>query len=108
MKLTLVLAMLALLPLVGCNPRVTVQVPDVTKPIELTVWPGADREVRGISVHIRGYLDGAAVIWSEFGTNRVAGKIDVSHRDNYSTNFTLHYVPETVRMGKVSMEYVFH
>jgi hypothetical protein len=110
MNIIHVLVVFLLATLVGCGPRATVQVPDVTKLITLTVSPGDGRHSRGVSVHLRGYLDGSAlVIWdSELTTNRLSGKIDVSHRDNYSTNFTLHYIPETVRTGMVSMQYVFH
>ena len=43
MKVTFVLVMVGLLPLVGGRPRVTVQVPDVTKPIVLTVVPEPGR-----------------------------------------------------------------
>jgi hypothetical protein len=109
MKSASIVALTALVLPVGCRPRVAVQVPDVTKPITLTVSRG-NAEARGVSVRIRGNIDGVAVLSGSgrYGTNRVHGLIDESYRDNYSTNFTLYYAPETVRTGIVTMQYVFH
>jgi hypothetical protein len=109
MKFVSTVALTVLVCVVGCKPRVTVQVPDVTKPVTLTVSPG-NAEARGVSVRIRGNIDGVAALSSSrgYGTNRVQGRIDVSYRYNYSTNFTLYYAPETVRTGIVTMQYVFH
>jgi hypothetical protein len=98
----------ALLFAAGCKRPVTVQIPDATKPITLTVSPGHAR-AHGVSVWIRCDIDGVAFISSSgHGTNRLEGRNEVNYRDNYSTNFTLYYAPETVRSGSVSMEYVFH
>lgn len=107
MKLFLPLALLGLLAAVGCGRRTTVHISDVTKPITITVAPGGP--ARGFSAHVRGRIEGTALIWnSEFGTNVLSGRIDIRYSDNHSTNFTLNYVPKSVRAGEVSMEYVFH
>lgn len=108
-KFAFIAALTALVFAVGCGRRVTVQVPDVTKPITLTVSPG-NAEARGVSVRIVGNIDGVAVLSGSgrYGTNRVQGRIDMNYRDDYSTNFTLYYAPETVRTGFVTMRYVFY
>ena len=109
MKSLFIMALFGLLGTAGCSRRTAVNVPDVTKPITIVVAPGDAYKGRGVSVHVRGRIEGTAFIWnSEFGTNRLSGRIDVRYSDNHSTNFTLNYVPENVRAGEVRMEYVFY
>jgi hypothetical protein len=109
MKPLLPVALLGLFAVVSCRPRATMHIPDATQPITITVAPGGERPARGFSVHVRGRIDGSALIWnSEFGTNTLSGKIDVRYRDNHSTNFTLNYEPQGVRTGEVIMDYVFY
>ena len=95
--------------LVGCTKQQTAQIADTTKPSTLTLAPAHGAAGRGLSLSIRGRIDGVARIWyGGASTNEVSGRIDMSYDDNCSTNFLVHYVPEGVRTGQVTIKYAFH
>ena len=107
MKTLFMLVLLGVL--VGCRKQQTVQIADATKPSTLTLAPADGAAGRGLSLSIRGRIDGVARIWySGASTNEVSGRIDMSYDDNYSTNFLVHYVPAGVRTGQVTIKYAFH
>ena len=93
----------------GWAKQYTVEVADTTTPSTLTLTAPSGQAGRGLSLSIRGRIDGAARIW--YGgsiTNVIAGRVDMKYSDNYSTNLLLHYSPDGVRSGHVTIKYAFH
>jgi len=109
---------LAVVLYVGFTPRLwldgwakqyTVEVADTTTPSTLKLTPPSGEVGRGLSLSIRGRIDGAARIWYGSSiTNVIAGRVDMKYSDNYSTNLLLHYSPDGVRTGHVTIKYAFH
>jgi hypothetical protein len=95
--------------IVGCTKKQTVQINDATKPSTLTLTPAQGKAGRGLSLSIKGRIDGVARIWyGDSRTNVVSGQVDMRYNDNYSSNFMVHYEPERVRTGQVTVKYAFH
>lgn len=95
----------------GCSSRgPAVEVADVTQPCVLTLLAPPDSPyVHGLSVRIRGHLDGIATIsLTNFPVQKLTGDFDVKiGGDWYTTNCVLNYSPQDVRAGKVKIEYYF-
>lgn len=64
----------------------------------------------GISVHIRGTIDGSAYVYlPEWGSNKLSGNVDWErYGDWFSTNCDLYYFPDQVRSGSLKVRYTFH
>ena len=97
-----------LVAVAGCTKQQTIQITDTTKPCTLTLAPAEGASGRGVSLNIKGRIDGFARIWYSDSTNEISGRIDVSYSDSHSTNFQVHYVPAGVRTGQVTIKYAFH
>lgn len=95
----------------GCGKRQATEISDVTKPTTLTLTPapGQGALVHGISVSIRGKIDGSAdFIGTELGTNHVGHNFEIRQSgDYYTTNYVIEYVPTGVSTGKVTIQYEF-
>lgn len=95
----------------GCGKRQSLGIPDVTKSATLTLTapPAQSAPVHGISVRIRGKIDGTAQIAGPpLQTKRVSGNFEIVHNgDYYSTNCVISYLPVGVRKGRVTIDYEF-
>ena len=112
------LALLIVLPLVGSgcggSRRGSVRITDVTKTnsIPLTSgWSGIGGNLpSGITLHLRGRIDGSARVWAgNWETTRLSGTVAWRvYHDWYETNCVLHYLPESVKSGELTVDYRFH
>ena len=84
-------------------------VPDVTRPTVL-VLNSRSANVSGITLHIHGQIDGDAVFsTSGWETQRLSGKVDYKiYHDWFQPKCNLHYQPQKVTSGVLTVEYKFH
>ena len=107
-------AMMAVVLLVGgCGRgmRQRVGIPDVTRPITLTLSPppGRTRPINYLTLQIRGRINGRAeVSFNDSVTNIVGPRFTIKRTGNYGgTNCVVRYVPQRVRSGTVDIQYAF-
>ena len=106
-----VLILFVAMAITGCGERQSAGIPDVTKSATLTLMapPAQSAPVHGISLRIRGKIDGTAQIAGPpLQTKRVSGNFEIVHNgDYYSTNCVISYLPVGVRKGRVTVDYEF-
>ena len=95
--------------LLGCSDRGAVVVSDVAATNDFTL-KSRGRLISGLALHVRGQLDGTGYIYAaNWETQALSGTIDWKiYHDWFEKNCTLHYRPEGVRTGSVTIEYEFH
>ncbi len=98
-----------IVPLTGCNRRISAPIADVTRNQVVTL-KSSGSEPSGVSLHIRGHLDGAAVIWAEGWEKQTIGQaVDFKlYKDWFEPTCDLHYDPTGVTKGDITIEYQFH
>jgi hypothetical protein len=108
------LALMGIVVLIsGCGrtPRQSVAIPDVTKPITLTLSPppGRTDPINYLTLQIRGRIHGhAEVSFAESVTNTVGPRFTIKRTGNYGgTNCVVRYVPRQVTSGTVTIHYAF-
>jgi hypothetical protein len=107
-------ALMSIVVLVGGCGRTTrqsVDFPDVTKPITLTLAPPSDRTrpIKYLTLQIRGRINGHAELSvSESVTNSVGPRFTIKRTGNYGgSNCVVRYVPRRVTSGRVTIQYAF-
>ena len=103
--------------LVGCDRGSrsgSVRIADVTKTNALNLvsdYSGVAGDLpSGISLHVHGRLDGSAYVFAgNWATTKLSGPVEwrTSH-DWFQTNCVLHYVPESVRSGELTVDYTIN
>jgi hypothetical protein len=103
--------------MVGCSRgsrRGSVRIVDVTKTNALNLvsdYSGVAGDLpSGISLHVHGRLDGTAYVSAgNWETTKLSGIVDWRiYHDWFQTNCVLHYVPESVDSGKLTLDYTIH
>jgi hypothetical protein len=100
--------------LIGCKWRSrsgSVPISDVTSTNLLNLVSDDSRGLpSGITLHIHGDLDGTAYVFAEdWETSKLSGAVESRiYHDWFQTNSVLHYVPESVRSGELTVDYTIH
>ena len=103
--------------LIGCgrgSRSGSVPIADVTKTNALNLvsdYSGVAGDVpSGITLHVHGRLDGTAYVFAgNWETTKLSGTVEWRiYHDWFQTNCVLHYVPESVRSGELTVDYTIH
>ena len=99
----------------GCKRQdhtVTVEITNVAEPqkIRLVSHQANPFDVSGLSLQITGRLDGSALLFPvNQTTQRVNGDVNLeTYQDWSGRDYLLHYVPESVSTGHLTIIYWFH
>ena len=103
------LLLAALFAMPSCSRPRTTHVPDVTQTNVLALST-SQQSVSGISLHIRGRLDGKAhVVAGNWEKHTLSGTVDWQvYHDWFEPTCALHYEPVAVTSGSLTVEYEFH
>ena len=89
----------------------SVRIADVTKTNSISLTSsysgvGGDGP-SGITLHIHGQIDGSAYVYaSNWETTKLSGTVEWRiYHDWFQTNCVLHYIPESVRSGELTVDY---
>ncbi len=115
MRISILLLAVCSAVLLGCGSRSgSVRIADVTKTNSLNLtsgYSGIDGDVpSGITVHVHGQIDGEAYVYAgNWETTKLSGTVEWRiYHDWFQTNCVLHYVPESVRSGELTVDYRIH
>ncbi len=98
----------------GCSRTSSVRIPDVTKSNALNLvsgYSGMGGDLpSGITLHVHGHIDGSASFFARgWETTKLSGTVEWRiYHDWFQTNCVVHYVPESVRSGELTVDYTFH
>lgn len=110
-QLVAVIGLIALISACSRTPRQSIQIPDVTKPLTLTLAPpqGRTEPIKYLTLQIRGRINGRAdVSFNDSVTNNVGLRFTIKRTGNFEgNNCVVRYIPQRVTAGKVTIQYEF-
>lgn len=93
----------------GCGVRQEIAIEDVTKPLIIQLSaPLGDRPIQRLAFEIQGKLDGTGSFSGDGFDGKSDGRVSIKvARDWSTTNYVIHYRPENVRSGTLTISYEF-
>ena len=116
MRISFPLLVVCSVALLGCggSRSGSVRIADVTKTNSISLtsgYSGVGGDLpSGITLHVHGQIDGSAYVYAgNWETTKLSGTVEWRiYHDWFQTNFVLHYVPESVRSGELTVDYTIH
>jgi hypothetical protein len=116
MRIKLLLLAVCSLALLGCggSRSGSVRIADVTKTKDLNLvsgYSGIGSDVpSGITLHIHGQIVGSAYVFAgNWEPTKLSGPVEWRiYHDWFKANCVLHYIPESVQSGELTVDYTIH
>lgn len=116
MKTTLLLLVIYSLVLCGCSGSRSgsVRIADATKNNTLNLLSGYSGKggdtPSGITLQVHGQIIGSAYIYAgNWKPEKLSGRVDWKvYHDWFQANCELHYIPESVQSGELTVDYTIH